>query len=53
MNSKNFDTNIPLVVDLDGTLLKTDILYEGIILLIKKNPLYILMCIFWFLKGKS
>jgi 4-hydroxybenzoate polyprenyltransferase len=52
MNSKNLDKNIPLVVDLDGTLLKTDMLYEGIILLLKKNPLNILNCIFWLLKGK-
>ena len=52
MNFKEIDNNIPLVVDLDGTLLKTDILYEGITLLLKKNPFYFLLCIFWLLKGK-
>lgn len=42
----------PLVVDLDGTLIKSDLLYEGIILLLKKNPLYIFLVFLWLLKGK-
>ena len=31
------DKNYPLVVDLDGTLIKTDLLYEGVIMLLRKN----------------
>ena len=46
------DNSIPLVVDLDGTLIYTDLLYEGIILLVKKNLLYIFLCLRWLLKGK-
>lgn len=49
----NQDLNIPLIADLDGTLLKTDVLYESLILLIKKNPLYIFIIPFWLMKGKS
>ncbi|MEO8763161.1 MAG: UbiA family prenyltransferase [Ginsengibacter sp.] len=43
----------PLVVDLDGTLIKTDLLYEGAIMLFRKNPLYIFLCMLWLLKGKA
>ena len=32
------DNTFPLVVDLDGTLIKTDLLFEGFIMLIKKIP---------------
>ena len=43
----------PLVVDLDGTLVKTDTLWEGILLLIKKQPLYVLLMPWWLLYGKA
>ena len=46
------ENNYPLVVDLDGTLIKTDLLYEGVIMLLRKNPLYIFQCLLWLLKGK-
>jgi len=46
------DSAVPLVVDLDGTLIKTDLLYEGFIMLIRKNPVYIFKCLAWLLKGK-
>lgn len=46
------DEDYPLVVDLDGTLIKTDLLYEGLILLVRKNPLYIFKCLLWLLKGR-
>lgn len=46
------DNKYPLVVDLDGTLINTDILYEGFIILLRKNPLYIFKCLLWLIKGK-
>jgi len=46
------EDNCPLVVDLDGTFIKTDILHEGVIILLRKNPLNIFLCIYWWLKGK-
>lgn len=52
MNQKISDSNIPLVVDLDGTLINTDLLHEALILLVKKNFLYIFICIGWLFKGK-
>lgn len=48
---KNIET-MPLVVDLDGTFIRTDLLVEGFVHLIKKNPLYFFLCFFWLLKGK-
>ena len=32
--------SFPLAVDLDGTLVKTDLLVESLLILIKQNPLY-------------
>ena len=43
----------PLVVDLDGTLVKTDLLVESFLALLKQNPLYIFVCLLWLFKGKA
>jgi len=43
----------PLVVDLDGTLIKTDLLVESAVRLLCANPLYIFLLPFWLLKGKA
>lgn len=45
--------NIPLIVDLDGTLIKSDLLLEGSLILLKKNPLYIIFFILWLVQGKA
>jgi 4-hydroxybenzoate polyprenyltransferase/phosphoserine phosphatase len=47
------ETDTPLVVDLDGTLIHTDLLVESFLALIKQNPLYIFAVLFWSLKGKA
>lgn len=52
MIGKTEEINIPLVVDLDGTFIKKDLLYEGLKLLLRKNFLYIFSCCLWVLKGK-
>jgi len=44
---------IPLCVDLDGSLILTDTLYEGVALLIKHNWLYCFLLPFWLYKGKA
>jgi phosphoserine phosphatase len=44
---------IPLIVDLDGTLIKSDLLFEGVITLIKEKTIYLLFLPFWFLRGKA
>lgn len=41
-----------LCVDLDGTLLNSDILYESLLALLARNPLYLFVVPFWLLRGK-
>jgi 4-hydroxybenzoate polyprenyltransferase len=43
----------PLYVDVDGTLLRTDLLLESIFALLRKNPLFLLRLPLWLLKGKA
>ncbi len=43
----------PLCVDLDGTLIRTDMLCETLMRLAKKNPLYALAVPFWLLRGRA
>ncbi|MFC5743956.1 UbiA family prenyltransferase [Dyella tabacisoli] len=45
--------NVALCVDLDGTLLKSDILYESLLALLSKNPLYLFLLPLWLLRGKA
>lgn len=42
-----------LCVDLDGTLIRSDLLFESVVLLIKHNPLYLLALPVWLLQGKA
>lgn len=44
---------IPLCVDLDGTLIKTDLLLESFLALVKRNPVYAFYCFWWLLHGKA
>ncbi len=43
----------PLVVDLDGTLIHTDMLHESAFQGMKKNPLAVLKYPYWLSKGKT
>jgi hypothetical protein len=43
----------PLVVDLDGTLVKTDLSVESLATLLRRNPLYLAMVPLWLLKGTA
>ncbi len=47
------EVNTPLVVDLDGTLTRSDLLYESVCALLKNNLLYLLALPFWLLGGKA
>ncbi|QJI44964.1 UbiA family prenyltransferase [Pseudomonas sp. ADAK2] len=52
MNS-NSETHIPLVVDLDGTLLKSDMLHECGMQFIRTKPLKTLTLLSWLRLGKA
>lgn len=41
----------PLCVDLDGTLIRSDVLLESLLLLMKRNPLYLILAAGWLLLG--
>ena len=43
----------PLCVDLDGTLISSDLLLESLLLLLKRNPLYLFRIPFWLMQGKA
>lgn len=45
--------NYPLIVDLDGTLIRSDLLIESCMLLLKSNPLYSILALVWLLQGKA
>ncbi|MGH6760080.1 MAG: UbiA family prenyltransferase [Phyllobacterium sp.] len=44
---------LPLAVDLDGTLISTDLLWESIFLLLKKNIFFVFLLPVWALSGKA
>src|SRR5579859_326780 len=44
---------IPLVVDLDGTLIKTDLMWESLKRLLRPNPLAIFAVLFWWTRGRA
>ena len=47
------ERDMRLFVDLDGTLIRTDLLFESLLLLIKRNPLYLAAIPFWLLRGRA
>jgi len=47
------ETSVPLCVDLDGTLIRSDVLWESLMLLLKRNPFYLLALPFWLLRGRA
>ena len=43
----------PLCVDLDGTLIRSDLLLESSLALLRRNPAYVFRFVGWLLKGKA
>ncbi len=43
----------PLCVDLDGTLIKTDLLWESLARLLRRNPFQLLSVLFWWMHGRA
>lgn len=44
---------IPLVVDLDGTLINTDMLHESAIAAFRQNPFVVFKIFLWLIRGKA
>jgi 4-hydroxybenzoate polyprenyltransferase len=49
----NTDSFTPIAVDLDGSLIHSDLLLESFLLLIKRNPFYLFLVPLWLLSGKA
>jgi len=47
------ENQVPLCVDLDGTLIKTDLLWESLARLLRRNPLWLLPVLFWWARGRA
>jgi haloacid dehalogenase-like hydrolase len=45
--------SMPLVVDLDGTLIAGDMLYKSFVAALLRNPFIVLPCIGWFWRGRA
>lgn len=43
----------PLFVDLDGTLIKTDVLLESLLVMIRAQPWMVFLLPFWLLRGRA
>ncbi len=41
----------PIFVDLDGTLVRTDLMFEAFLIKLKRNPLTLLYAVWWFARG--
>jgi 4-hydroxybenzoate polyprenyltransferase len=48
-----YDLTIPLVIDLDGTLLSTDVLHESLLLFLKRRPADAWKIPGWILSGRA
>jgi len=53
MDARSDSKAIPLAVDLDGTLIATDLLWEGLFLLLRKNPLFLFLVPVWLMSGPA
>jgi 4-hydroxybenzoate polyprenyltransferase len=47
------NNDIPLCIDCDGTLIRTDLLHEAVFILLKSHPFHIFLLPLWLLKGKA
>ena len=45
--------NIPLVVDLDGTIILTDMMWEHLARLLRRNPFAIFQILYWWARGRA
>jgi 4-hydroxybenzoate polyprenyltransferase/phosphoserine phosphatase len=50
---RRLEGDIPLCVDLDGTLVRTDTLLEAAVALVKRNPAYALLVPLWLIRGRA
>jgi len=47
------NAEVPLVVDLDGTVIRTDLTWESLARLLRRNPLALFQVLFWLARGRA
>ena len=47
------ETQVPLAVDLDGTLIRSDMMWESVARLLGQNPWWLLALPFWWARGRA
>jgi phosphoserine phosphatase len=45
--------SMPLVLDLDGTLIAGDLLYKSFVSILRQNPFVVFQCATWLLRGRA
>ena len=50
---RDLEQECPLVVDLDGTLIRTDMLHESLCRVLRESPLSLCLIPMWLFKGKA
>lgn len=53
MQQSSAEKQIPLVVDLDGTLIKTDLLWESMARCLRRNPFALILVLLWWIRGRA
>jgi apolipoprotein N-acyltransferase len=53
MQQSSAANQVPLVVDLDGTLIKTDLLWEALARRLRRNPFALVPVLFWWTRGRA
>jgi apolipoprotein N-acyltransferase len=53
MPQSSAGNQVPLVVDLDGTLIKTDLLWESLAQWLRRNPFTLIPILFWWTSGRA
>ena len=53
MQQSSAENQVPLVVDLDGTLIKTDLLWESLARYLRRNPFALVWVLWWWTRGRA
>ena len=53
MKAGSDDVRVPLAVDLDGTLIRTDLLWESFLVVMRREPWTLLRAPFWWACGRA
>jgi 4-hydroxybenzoate polyprenyltransferase len=53
LSGEDDDVMVPLIVDLDGTLIKSDLMVESVFQLLRRNVLFLFWMLIWTARGKA